>query len=61
MDIIFDKSQFEILERNPRLESSDAKDKDKSLLNLVSYSINPDTKFSISVTKEGFFFGNVEK
>lgn len=61
MDFIFDRSQFEILERNLRLEGADVKDEDKSLLNLVSYSINPDTKFSISVTKEGFFFGNVEK
>ena len=61
MDFIFDRSQFEILERNLRLEGSEAKDEDTSLPNLVSYSINPDTKFSISVTKEGFFFGNVEK
>ena len=61
MDFIFDRSQFEILERNLRLEGHEAKDENKSLPNLVSYSINPDAKFSISVTKEGFFFGNVEK
>ncbi len=61
MDFIFDRSQFEILERNLKLEDLETKDQDKSILNLVSYSINPDTKFSISVTKEGFFFGNVEK
>jgi hypothetical protein len=61
MDFIFDKSQFEILERNLKLEGSDTKDKETSSPNLVSYSINPDTKFSISVTREGFFFGNVEK
>jgi hypothetical protein len=61
MDFVFDRSQFEILERNLRLEGLEAKDENKSLPNLVSYSINPDTKFSISVTKEGFFFGNVEK
>ena len=61
MDFIFDKSQFKILERNLKLENSDTKDKETSLPNLVSYSINPDTKFSISVTGEGFFFGNVEK
>jgi hypothetical protein len=61
MELIFDKSQFEILERNPRLENSKANNEENSLSHLVSYSINPDAKFSISVTKEGFFFGNVEK
>ena len=61
MDFIFDRSQFEILERNLKLEGADTKDEETSLPNLVSYSINPDTKFSISVTREGFFFGNVEK
>lgn len=61
MDFIFDKSQFEILEQNLKLEGSEPKDEDKPLHNLISYSINLDAKFSISVTKEGFFFGNVEK
>ncbi len=61
MDFIFDRSQFEILERNPKLEGLEKINKDESFSRLISYSINPDTKFSISVTKEGFFFGNVEK
>jgi hypothetical protein len=37
MDFIFNRSQFEILERNLRLEDSKAKYKDTSLPNLVSY------------------------
>ncbi|GEM_PF-4031678 len=61
MDFIFDKSRFEILERNLRLENSKTNNEENSLPHLVSYSINSDAKFSISVTKEGFFFGNVEK